>query len=131
VSGKGVSQLITVAKLPSGTGEAQATAVYTSLTQWGIGDQVVAMCFDTTGSNTGKNIGACILLEQKLGKSLLLFACRHHIMEVIIGKVFQCCMGSSSSPEVLLFKRFQTQWQFIDRTRYETGITNGHVAGLN
>jgi len=28
VSGKGISQLLTVAKLPSGTGEAQATAVF-------------------------------------------------------------------------------------------------------
>jgi len=102
VSGKGISQLFTVAKLPSGTGEAQADAVFEAVSEWGLADSIRAMCFDTTSSNTGRIAGACVLLEQKLGKELLSLACRHHIMELSIGAVFQCCMGATSSPEVQL-----------------------------
>jgi hypothetical protein len=91
VSGKGLSQLLTVAKLPSGTGEAQAAAVFGAIEDWGIADSIRAMCFDTTSSNTGWIAGACVLLEKKLEKELLLLACRHHIMELIIGAVFKVC----------------------------------------
>ena len=36
VSGKGISKLLSVAKLPSGTGCAQATAVFNAVEDWGI-----------------------------------------------------------------------------------------------
>ena len=53
VSGKQVSQLLTVAaKLPSGTGKAQVSAVFEALKDWNIANRVHAMCFDTTSSNT-------------------------------------------------------------------------------
>lgn len=128
VSGNGVYSLLTVAKLARGTGEDQAAAVYMALEEWGIADRVRAMSFDTTSSNTGRIAGACVLLEQKLGKELLSLACRHHVMELIIGAVFQVCLGSTSSPEVPLFKRFQGHWQFIDQQQYETGLTNNTVS---
>ncbi|KAK2703771.1 hypothetical protein QYM36_017903 [Artemia franciscana] len=130
VSGKEVLQLLTVAKLPSGTGEAQASAVFGAIEDWGIPGKIRAMCFDTTSSNTGRISGACVLLEQKLGKELLSLACRHHIMELVIGAAFRVCMGSTSSPEVPLFKRFQDYWRFIDTDKYETGIAADDVARL-
>ncbi|KAK2717035.1 hypothetical protein QYM36_007247 [Artemia franciscana] len=130
VSGKEVLQLLTVAKLPSGTGEAPASAVFGAIEDWGIPGNIRAMCFDTTSSNTGRISGACVLLEQKLGKELLSLACRHHIMELVIGAAFRVCMGSTSSPEVPLFKRFQDYWRFIDTDKYETGIAADDVARL-
>lgn len=117
VSGKGVSQLLTVAKLISGTGEAQASAVHSAVEDWVITDNIRAMCFDTTSSNTSRLAGACVLLEQKLGKELLSFACRHHVMELLIGAVFQVCLGSTSAPQVPIFTRFQQHWAFIDQSR--------------
>jgi len=129
VSGQGVSQLLTVAKLPSGTGVAQASAVFGAIQDWGIADRIRAMCFDTTSSNTGRIAGACVL-EQKLEKELLLLACRHHIMELIIGAVFKVCMGATSSPEVPLFKQIKEYWGFIDTAKFEPGIADDHVAGL-
>ncbi|KAK2721327.1 hypothetical protein QYM36_003567 [Artemia franciscana] len=107
VSGKEVLQLLTVAKLPSGTGEAQASAVFGAIEDWGIPGNIRAMCFDTTSSNTGRISGACVLLEQKL-----------------------VCMGLTSSPEAPLFKRFQDYWRFIDTDKYETGIAADDVAHL-
>ncbi|KAK2727011.1 hypothetical protein QYM36_007756 [Artemia franciscana] len=130
VSGKEVLQLLTVAKLPSGTGEAQASAVFGAIEDWGIPGNIRAMCFDTTSSNIGRMSGDCVLLEQKLGKELLCLGCRHHIMELVIAAAFRVCMGSTSSPEVPLFKRFQDYWRFIDTDKYETGIAADDVARL-
>ena len=53
VTGSGISQLLTVAKLSSGTGQAQATAVCESLKDSNIEQNVDGLSFDTTGSNTG------------------------------------------------------------------------------
>ncbi|GBO21154.1 hypothetical protein AVEN_169103-1 [Araneus ventricosus] len=62
-----------------------------------------------------------------MNKKLLYLAGRHHIMELIIGAVFNKCMGFSSTPDVLLFKRFQAYWEFIDKNKYKTGINNKDI----
>ena len=123
VSRHGISELLGVPKLVSGTGEMVATVVFNTITGWGISDQVSVMSFDTTASNIGHCAGACLLLEKKLGKSLLHLACRHHIMELVPGNAF----GKSSSPNVILFKRFQKKWAFIDQSCYQLGPTDEHL----
>ena len=128
ISGIGGAQLLAVAKLGSGTGESMAAAVVSALETWGVADQVVGMSFDTTASNTGRRNGACVLIEQKMGKDLLHFACRHHILELVVHAVFVRVLGCSSSPELLLFKRFQTSWESIDREDFGTGIMVEEVA---
>lgn len=59
----------------------------TTLLDWKVSDQVVGISFDTTSANTGRLNGACVLIEQKLGKDLLWLACRHHVLEVVCGDV--------------------------------------------
>lgn len=48
--------MLGVPKLLHGTSKAQAEAIYQLLVEWGLKDHVKAMCFDTTATNTGKNI---------------------------------------------------------------------------
>ena len=127
--GKGISKLLSVAKLPSGTGCAQATAVFNAVEDWGIVESIRAMCFDTTSSNTGQVTGACVL-EEKFERELLSLACRHHVMELVIESVFQVCMGSSSCPEVPLFKHFQAHWAFIDPDKYDVGVDSLDVLNI-
>jgi len=57
-------QLLGVPKLLHGTSKAQAEAIYQLLVEWGLKDHVKAMCFDTTATNTGKNIilTFCVIL---------------------------------------------------------------------
>lgn len=86
---------------------------------WKLRDQIIGMCFDTTSSNTGVYNGACHLFEEKMNKKLLNFACRHHFHEVIIADVFKGCMGTTSGPDVLLFKRFREEWNKIDKTNMD------------
>ena len=124
VSGVDVNQLLGVAKTTSSTGNAQATAVFDLMKDWKLVDRTVAMCFDTPASNTAIHKGACVLLEKKLGKKLLHFPCRHHILELVLASVFRECMGQSSGPDIAVFKRFQSKWKTIDVSRYETGDTN-------
>lgn len=77
------------------------------------------MSFDTTASNTGIRNGACVLIEKKLDKKLLYFACRHHFYELIISGLFQMLFGSSNSPNVGIFEKFKQQWATIDEKKYE------------
>ena len=46
--------------------------------------------------------------------------CRHHIHEVILKDVFHECLGSSNAPEIAIFKRSKSQWQFVDPSKKET-----------
>lgn len=128
VTFQGDTQLLSVPKLPSGTGEAQARAVFDAFKDWNIEENVVAMCFDTTSSNTGRINGACVLLEQLLGRDLLYLACRHHVLELIAGAVFNKIMPSSSAPDILLFKRFKDSWEFIDQNNFKDALTDDVAA---
>lgn len=128
VSGEGTTKLLGVPKIPSGTGEAQAMAVFSLIQEWNLNDRVQFMSFDTTASNTGLKSGACILLEQKLGRKLVSLACRHHVMELIVAKVFDKVMEASSGPNIKLFKRFSEFWTSIDRHNYESGVADHLIA---
>lgn len=90
----------------------------TTLLDWKVSDQVVGISFDTTSANTGRLNGACVLIEQKLGKDLLWLACRHHVLEVVCGDVFKKLFGPTSGPNVSLFRRFQEFWPKLDLAAY-------------
>lgn len=120
VSGDGNEKLLGVPKLTAGTGENEADAVHSLLEKWNITESVQAMSFDTTSVNTGINKGACILLERMIGRELLWLACRHHMLEIILSKVFTLCFGPSSSPDIPLFKRFKVVWDNIDRDNFQS-----------
>ena len=125
ISGAETEQLLGVPKLLSGTGEAQAAAVVDCLKKWDVADRVVALCFDTTASNTGHRSGACSILEEKLGKDLPFLACHHHIMELVVGAAFEkTSIGVSTGPEILLFKRFREKWRLIDRNNFKPASTD-------
>lgn len=59
---------------------------------------VKAICFDTTSTNTGIVIGACVLLAEKFFPGKILFlACRKHVYELFIGVVFTVLLGKSGN----------------------------------
>ena len=94
-----------------------AQAVHNALLDWEVNSLVQAMCFDTTSSNTGTSMGACTVLEHLLDRSLLHLAWRHHILELVLGVAFAKCMGSACGRDILILKRFQTEWSSIDKGR--------------
>ena len=119
VSGYEVNKILGITKTSSGTGHAQATATSQLLSLWEVAEDTVGMCFDTTASNTGAHNGACVLLEQQLGKQMLHFACRHHVHELIVAGVFSTLFGPSKSPNIPIFERFQKFWPNVDQRTFK------------
>ena len=52
--------------------------------------------------------------EQLLDRQLLWLACRHHILELVIGAAFRSIFGDTKSPVVTLFKTLKTSWNSLD-----------------
>ena len=103
--------------------------MFNALTGWNITDHVIGMCCDTTSSNTGHINGSCVFLQKMMDRELLLFACRHHIMELLAGAAFKVAFSLiTSGPEVPLFKRFKSKWQLIDRNRFIPGVHDDFTA---
>lgn len=113
-------QLLAVPKLDSSSGKDQAMAVSNALHDWNLNDNVQIMCCDTTASNTGRLNGACVLLEQKLERELLFFACRHHVYELVLKSAFESKIQQvTSSPDIPLFKKFRDNWKNINPSAIE------------
>lgn len=113
-------QLIAVPKLDNSSGSEQAQAVWTAIINWSLEDRVQILCCDTTASNTGRFNGACVLLEQKLGREMLIFACRHHVYELVLKSVFEAKISQvTSSPDIPLFKKFRENWKNVDAEKIE------------
>ena len=110
-------KLLGTTKLESGSGLNQAMSIKHMLDDWDIEELCVAMCFDTTASNTGKFNGACILLEGLLDHPLLWTACRHHILEVVLSRILKFFFGESSGPKVEVFEILKKKWPSLDLTR--------------
>jgi hypothetical protein len=127
VSGGGIIKLLGVPKLQSSTGAAQAEAVFELLTSWDIIDKICFMGFDTTASNTGWEKGTCVLLQQKLNKKLIGLPCRHHVLEIVVGKIFDGLIGPSTGPNISLFQRFSDCWPKLNKSMHESGIQESHI----
>lgn len=127
VSSNGTSKFLGAPKISPATGENIARAVYETLMKWNIVDRVEGMCFDTTSTNSGVNAGAAVLLEKKIGRKLIRFACRHHIYEIMLGSVFELKLAPSSAPEVPIFERFAKSWANLDHVAFESGIEDDIV----
>ena len=99
----------------SSAGQIIADSVLSLVKEWKCEDDIVSMCFDTTAANTGHLSGACICLQQSIGKALLWCACRH---QSHWGGDFESHFNDleievSKSPEITLFQRFQKQYENI------------------
>ena len=113
-------QLIAVPKLDNSSGKEQAQAVWNAITNWNLEDKVQILCCDTTASNTGRINGACVLLEQKFDRDLLLFACRHHVYELVLKSVFEVKMQQvTTSPDIPIFKMFKENYKNIDTNKIQ------------
>jgi len=120
VTGQSTEQLLGVIKIQQGTGFEMARVCSEAIDNWNIRENIKSLCFDTTASNTGLIRGASTQLEKKLGRELLWFACRHHMYEVVLGGVFENQLGKTSAPHNLMFSRFQSQWQTINKSKFST-----------
>lgn len=127
VTSREMKQIIGTPEILSGTGENQANAVYESLVNCSLLDNVEALCCDSTICNTGRIKGACTILEKLLNKDLLCFICRHHIYELVLRSVFELKFGSTSGVNVQEFTKFKNFWTSANKQEFESGLTDDFV----
>ncbi|GBP68430.1 G-protein-signaling modulator 2 [Eumeta japonica] len=97
-----------------------ATEHYNISKQSGISkDQI--FCYDIIASNTGHINGACVFLEQKFNRVVLIFACRHHIYELVLKGVFEAKISQvTNNSDIPLFKKFRDNWKNIDPKKIQS-----------
>ena len=118
----GVAKLVDDDGNPTSTGEAQAGAVIDQLRQWGVADNIVALVFDTTASNTGKHRGATVRIEKFLARPVFYLGCRHHVSELVIKACWYSLFEADLSPDCQFFVRIKEEWPSFD-TSSEAEIT--------
>ena len=107
-------KLLGVPETVDGTGMAESELVKNLLMEWDIKEEVSAMVFDTTSSNTGADIGACKCLEVWLDKPVLWLACRNHVHELHLKRFIQDITGQTKDPGVALFRRLKSEWYSLE-----------------
>ena len=117
-----VEKLLGIYSMSSGTAANVCNNVYNAAVEWKIHEKVIGQGFDTTSVNTGCKGGAVILLEKKFGRDLLSLPCRHHILELIIGAVFDELFGESNGPNIGLFQYFVNVFENLDLTNMNFGL---------
>lgn len=131
VSGLGESKILAIPKLQSGTGLAQANAIFQTLEYWDIVKNIKGMGFDTTSSNTGQERGAAYILASKFEQPLMFFACRHHVAELLLKSAFvKTVEGSTCGPDIRLFDRFREEWNNLDTNNFTGGIEEEEILVL-
>ncbi|CAH0555853.1 unnamed protein product [Brassicogethes aeneus] len=124
VSGLNTEQLLNVPKFNKGSAINEAQGIADTIYEWNLNNRIKAMCFDTTPLNTGQKGGVCVLLEKKLGKKLLYFACRHHIFELVLRAVVEIYWPETTGPDMPTYKNFRRIWQEIDQSDFEIGFND-------
>ncbi|KAG0721222.1 hypothetical protein GWK47_006496 [Chionoecetes opilio] len=120
VSGEGVEKILAV-PITDGKAEPTANTIHSVISEWAISDRIRALCFDTTATNTGSKGGVCVRLQQSLGRDLLHLACRHHMLEILLGTVFSALIPETSqSPDIAAFVRFREFWPYVEQNQYRT-----------
>ena len=82
--------------------------------QWELGPAVVAFVFDTTGSNSGVDKGACVRVQKKMGRKILFLACRHHFHELIAKNTWYQIFPKDDSPHCKLFMDLKREWDSLN-----------------
>ncbi|CAH0563114.1 unnamed protein product [Brassicogethes aeneus] len=123
IRSKTVEKILNVPALPDGKGVTQAQEIFKSVQEWGLSDNIQALCCDTTASNLGCRNGAAINLEQLLQKDLLYLPCRHHIYEL---KLEAYGKASFRKPDQMLdlalarLKSEAKQWSVLYKCSWKT-----------
>lgn len=101
-------KLLAIPKIENGLGQTIADSVRKTLVEWNLWNDVRALCFDTTSSNSGIHIGSSTILASMLPNPVLLCACRHHIAELLLSKAFKLTVeGAQPHQASQYFKDFK------------------------
>ena len=99
-----------------------AVNIQNVLEYYDIAENIIAICADTTASNTGSKNGAIVILSQVLGQPFIWFLCRHHIAEIHISWCFKALFKERTvGPSKQVYKDFQHKWSTYQPILAEQG----------
>ncbi|XP_055527476.1 uncharacterized protein LOC129720087 [Wyeomyia smithii] len=115
-------QILNCQFLENGTGRSVAELDFECLKSWDL-DTFVKGKHDTTNVNSGEMNGACVILEQLLGRKLLDLPCRHHVYELVLMTAYLVIFeANTTSPDDEVFKSFRDA---------RDSINQGNISGLD
>ena len=100
-------KLLGVPAIDNSTGISHAQALYDLVKTWDLTENNAGIVFDATSSNSGVLRCAAKRLEEMLDKKVFYLVCRHHIIEIIVGSVWDTLFGKVKSPENPFFKKLR------------------------
>ena len=103
-------KLLGVPVIDSTIGTAQAEASMDLLKVWGLSGVITTLVLDATSSTSRGHRGATKLLEQQLDSKVFYLACRHYIIDVLVGAVWEILFGKVKSAMNPWFKHFKDVW---------------------
>ena len=102
------SQLLGCPELETGTGLALMEASLALTNDWCLTEHLVAVSYDTTGTNSAPGKGMVGRIERELDRRLIRLPCRHHIIELRGKHASEKVSGrSTTGPGDVLFKKFR------------------------
>lgn len=114
------SKILGAVELEHGTSVNQFNAIKGIVDDWDLTNNIKAICFDTTSTNTGERQGICKRFRDLYKGEILTLACRRHMMELVLSKGYETALkDDSKSPNITLFERFKSKWNEIDVAKKE------------
>lgn len=120
VTGAGVSKILDIPVLSSGTADAQTEVIHQTVQEWDLVDNIAAMSFDTTSVNSGVKNGIIVQLPKIMNKPLLALACRKHVSELILKAIYEVNGGKAKSSQLDDFLEFKKKFKEIDQEDFQT-----------
>ena len=100
---------------PTSTGQAQFEGCVELIEEWNLKNNITAMCFDTSSSNTGVYCGCCSRFEKDfLGQRIFWFGCRHHVMELVAKAGWYSLFEYDLGPDNKFYQQVKDVWPQID-----------------
>ncbi|KAF0311132.1 hypothetical protein FJT64_018018 [Amphibalanus amphitrite] len=99
---------------PTSTGSAQFQYVKELIVTWNVKDNLRAVSFDTTASNTGIFCGAATRMEAFLNRRVLWLACRHHVHELVLRALQDLLFEKDKGPENEAYLAVKNMWSSLD-----------------
>lgn len=119
-------KLISIDKITDKSGRSQTESIMRACETFNIGNhQIVAVSCDNENTNTGNEMGTCILLEEELLKDLLRLMCRHHIYEINLKSVYKF-LFPSDAPTNLFHTILAEVWSELKSSNFPFEGFNGN-----
>lgn len=131
VTGDNVLKEINPLVLEDGLLSTTTPVIKKAFNGWNLGGRIVAICTDTTEINSDALNGLCVQMERDLKDSILFLFCRHHILELILTKIFSEIEDLKAKPDMTIFKKFRdTHWSEINSSSFSVSLPSYRFSKL-